>query len=62
MDNRCPKCGEYSHYCDDNNIEQDGDTLWITYWCRCGSCSQHWKYIEEFTLKDAWVEETVEEN
>ena len=61
MENKCPKCGEYSHYCDDNNIEQDGDTLWIDHWCRYPSCGKCWRYVEEFTLKDAWIE-TEEED
>ena len=61
MENKCPKCGEYYYYCDDNDIEQDSDTLWVTYWCICNSCGQHWKYVEEFTLKDAWIE-TEEED
>ena len=61
MENKCPKCGEYSHYCYNDNIEQDGDSLWIDHWCRCSSGGQHWKYVEEFTLKDAWIE-TEEED
>ena len=61
MENKCPKCGEYSYYCDDNDIEQDGDTLWVTYWCICNSCGQRWKYIEKFILNDAWIE-TEEED
>ncbi len=61
MENKCPKCGEDNYYCDGNDIEHDGDTLWITYWYKCGSCNQYWKYVEEFTLKDAW-EETEEED
>ena len=56
MENKCPKCGEYSHYCYNDNIEQNGDTLWVDYWCRCYSCGHHWKYVEEFTLNDAWIE------
>lgn len=31
MENKCPKCGEDYYYCDGNGIEQDGDTLWVTY-------------------------------
>ena len=61
MENKCPKCGEYSHYCYNDNIEQDSDSLWIDHWCRCSSCGQHWTYVEEFTLKDAWIE-TEEED
>lgn len=61
MENKCPKCGEYSYYCDDNDIEQDGDTLWVTYWCICNSCGQRWKYVEVFTLKDAWIETEKED-
>ena len=56
MENKCPKCGEDSYYCDDSSIEQDGDTLWVYYWCRCSSCGQRWRYIEKFTFEDAWVE------
>lgn len=61
MENKCPKCGENYYYCDDNDIEQNGDTLWVTYWCICNSCGQRWRYVEEFTLKDAWIE-TEEED
>lgn len=61
MENKCPKCGEDRYYCDDSSIEQDGDTLWVDYWCRCRSCNQHWKYVEEFTLKDAWIETEKED-
>ena len=56
MENKCPKCGEDYYYRDDTGIEQDGDTLWVDHWCRCSSCGQHWRYVEEFTLKDAWIE------
>lgn len=41
MENKCPKCGEFTYYCEDSTIEQDGDTLWIDHWCRCCSCGQH---------------------
>lgn len=61
MENKCPKCGEDYYYRDDNDIEQNGDTLWVTYWCICNSCGQRWKYVEEFTLKDVWIE-TEEED
>ena len=61
MENKCPKCGTYCYYCDDSTIEEDGSTLWVTYWCRCRSCSQHWRYVEEFTLKDAWIEPEEED-
>lgn len=61
MENKCPKCGESLYYCDDSTIEEDGDTLWVNYWCRCPSCGKYWKYVEEFTLKDAWIE-TEEED
>lgn len=27
MENKCPKCGEFTYYCEDSTIEQDGDTL-----------------------------------
>ena len=55
MENKWPKCGEDSYYCDDNDIEHDGDTLWVTYWCICNSCGQRWKYTERFTLDSAWI-------
>lgn len=61
MENKCPKCGEDYYYCDDNSIEQDGDTLRVTYWCICNSCGQHWRYVEVFTLKDAWIETEKED-
>ena len=61
MENKCPKCGEDYYYCDDNDIEQDGDTLWVTYWCICNSCGKRWRYVEEFTLKDAWIETEKED-
>lgn len=56
MENKCPKCGEDNYYCNANNIEQDGNTLWIDSWCRCRSCGQRWRYIEKFTFEDAWIE------
>ena len=61
MENKCPKCGEDNYYYEEEGIEQDGDTLWVDRWCRCYSCGQHWKYTEEFTLKDAWIK-TEEED
>ena len=61
MENKCPKCGEDYYYCDDNDIEQDDDTLWVTYWCICNCCGQRWKYTEKFTLDSAWIE-TEEED
>lgn len=59
MENKCPKCGENCY--DDNDIERDGDTLWVTYWCICNSCGQRWRYTERFTLDSAWIE-TEEED
>ena len=56
MENKCPKCGKDSYYCDDSSIEQDGNTLWVYYWCRCPSCGKCWKYVEEFTLDTAWID------
>lgn len=61
MENKCPKCREPVYYYNDSNIEQDGDILWVNYWYRCSSCGKHWRYVEEFTLKDAWIE-TEEED
>ena len=61
MENKCPKCKEPAYYCDDSTIEEDGDTLWVNYWCRCPSCGKCWRYVERFTLKDAWIE-TEEED
>ena len=56
MENKCPKCEEFVYYCEDSTIEQDGDTLWVDYWCRCCSCGHSWRYIERFTLDTAWIE------
>lgn len=50
MENKCPKCGEEYEYTFENKVSQDGDTLWVDYWCRCCSCGQYWKYTERFTL------------
>lgn len=61
MENKCPKCGEYADYCDDYTIDQDGDTLFVNYWCRCKSCGEHWRYVEKFTLDTAWVETNEED-
>lgn len=61
MENKCPKCGEFVYYCEDNTIEPDGDILWVNSWCRCYSCGKCWRYVEEFTLKHAWIE-TEEED
>ena len=61
MENKCPKCGEDNYYCDGSSIEQDGDTLWVTYWCRCSSCGQRWKYTERFTLDAAWIDAEEED-
>ena len=61
MENKCPKCGEPAYYCDDNTIEEDGDTLRVDYWCRCSLCKKCWKYVEVFTLNTAWIE-TEEED
>ena len=61
MENKCPKCGEDNYYCDGNGIEQDGDTLWMTYWCICNSCGHSWKYTERFTLDAAWIETEKED-
>ena len=61
MENKCPKCGEFTYYCEDSTIEQDGDILWVDYWCRCCSCGQSWKYTERFILDTAWID-TEEED
>lgn len=61
MENKCPKCGEPIYYYNDSTIEEVGDTLWVNYWCHCFSCRKYWRYVEEFTLKDAWIE-TEEED
>ena len=61
MENKCPKCGEDSYYCDDSSIEQDGDTLWVYYWCKCKSCGKKWQYVEMYHFCDAWIE-TEEED
>lgn len=55
MENKCPKCGESSEYTFENTIEQDGDTLFVNYWCRCKSCGKHWVYTERFKLDMAWI-------
>lgn len=61
MENKCPKCGEYVDYCDDYTIDQDGDTLFVNYWCRCKSCGEHWRYVERFTFDIAWIETNEED-
>ena len=61
MENKCPKCREDSYYCDGSSNEQDGDTLWGHYWCRFPSCGKCWRYVEEFILKDAWIEAEEED-
>lgn len=61
MENKCPKCGEKYEYTFENEVSQDGDILWVNYWCRCCSCGQRWKYTERFTLDIAWIE-TEEED
>lgn len=40
MENKCPKCGEEYEYALENEVSQDGDVLWVDYWCRCCSCGQ----------------------
>ena len=62
MENKCPKCGEDNYYYEEEGIEQDGDTLWVGHWCRCGSCGQRWKYTERFALDIAWIETEEEED
>lgn len=61
MENKCPKCGEDNYYRDDTTMEEDGNTLWVNYWCKCSFCMKRWRYVEEFTIKDAWIE-TEEED
>lgn len=56
MENKCPRCGEGSEYTFENDVEQDGNELWVTYWCRCKSCGEYWQYVERFTLDTAWIE------
>lgn len=55
MENKCPRCGEFAYYCDDSTIEEDGDTLWVNYWCRCSLCKKRWLYTAKFTLDTAWI-------
>lgn len=61
MENKCPKCGENSEYTFENEVEQDGDILFINYWCKCKSCGKHWQYVERFTLDTAWIETNEED-
>lgn len=61
MGNKCPKCGKDNEYTFENTVEQDGDVLWVTYWCRCKSCGQCWRYVERFTLEAAWIEAEKED-
>lgn len=56
MENKCPCCQDDFNYTYENDVEQDGDTLWVKYWCRCKSCGFHWLYIERFKLETAWTE------
>lgn len=62
MENKCPKCGEDIEYTFENEVEQDGDTLLVNYWCRCKSCGEHWRYVEMFRFCSAWIVENNEEN
>ena len=61
MENKCPKCGENSEYTFENEVEQDGDVLFVNYWCKCKSCGEHWQYVERFTLDTAWIETNEED-
>ena len=56
MENKCPCCQDDFNYIYENDVEQDGDTLWVKYWCRCKSCGFHWLYIEKYKLETAWIE------
>ena len=56
MENKCPKYKKDNYNYGNGDIEQDGDTLWIDYWCSCCSCGHSWRYIERFTLDTAWFE------
>mgnify|MGYP004557483037 FL=1 len=41
MENKCPKCGKDNEYTFENDVMQDGDTLWVNSWCRCKVCGEH---------------------
>ena len=61
MENKCPKCGEEYEYTFENDVSQDGDDLFISYWCKCKSCGKNWQYVEMYHFCDAWIE-TEEED
>lgn len=61
MENKCPKCGEEHEYIFENEVSQDGDNLFVSYWCKCKSCGTNWRYVEMYHFCDAWIE-TEEED
>ena len=61
MENKCPKCGEEYEYTFENEVSQDGDDLFVNYWCKCKSCGTNWRYVEMYHFCDAWFD-TEEED
>lgn len=61
MENKCPKCGEEYEYTFESDVSQDGDDLFVNYWCKCKSCGKNWQYVEMYHFCDAWIE-TEEED
>lgn len=56
MENKCPKCGEEYKYSSESEVSQDGDYLFVNYWCKCKSCGKNWQYVEMYRFWDAWIE------
>lgn len=61
MENKCPKCGEEYEYTFENEVSQDNNDLFVSYWCKCKSCGTNWRYIEMYHFCYAWIE-TEEED
>ena len=61
MENKCPKCGEELEYTFEDEISQDGDDLFVNYWCECKSCGTNWRYVEMHHFCDAWIETEKED-
>ena len=61
MENKCPKCGEEYEYTFEDEVSQDGDDLFVSYWCKCKSCGKNWRYTEMYHFCDAWID-TEEED
>ena len=61
MENKCPKCGGDYEYPFENEVSQDGNNLFVNYWCTCKSCGKNWQYVEMYHLCDAWIETEKED-